>query len=152
MKLHDSRLNSCLAAILLLAMATPTLAATKPKPKAAAKPVAAKIEPAMTPDSLIADARAASGRGETELALRLAQSAIVADPARPSSYDALAEVYAASAQPDFARNYFNEALSIDPSDAAATRAIAALDGNSDTRAAQADRVKPDTNGAKTGTP
>ena len=34
------------------------------------------------------------GKGDTELALRLAQSAIVADPARPSSYVALGDIYA----------------------------------------------------------
>ena len=147
MRLRDSRL----ATVLLLVMATPVLAANKPAPAkprpAATKAAPAKPEPVMTPDGLMADARAASGRGETELAVRLAQSAIVADPARPAAYNALAEVYAASAQPDFARNYYNEALSIDPSDVTATRAIAALDGSSDTRAAKAD-----VNGAKTGTP
>ena len=150
MRSLDSRLCVTAAALLLLA-AAPALATAKPAPakhaKPAAKMVAAKPEPVMTPDSLMADARAASMRGDTELALRLAQSAIVADPTRPATYDALAEVYAASNQADFARNYYNEALSIDPGDAIATRAIAALDGNSDTRAAKAD-----TNGAKSATP
>ncbi len=118
---------------LLLLSAAPAFAA-KPAP-----------EPVNTPDSLVAAARAAASRGETELALRLAQSAIVADPARPASYDALGDVYAASNQPEFARNYYNEALSIDPLDAAAIRAIAALDRNGEKRAANV-------SGTKTGTP
>ena len=112
-----------------------------------AKAVAAKaasVEPAATPESLIADAHAAAGRGETDLALRLAQSAIVADPSRTSSYDALADIYAGSGHPDFARNYYDEALSIDPADATATKAIAMLDHNGDRRAANT--------GTKTGTP
>ena len=141
MKFLDSRLA---AAFLMVTMAVPAGAATRPVHAKPAKAAAAKPEPAVTPDSLMADARAATGRGETELALRLAQSAIVADPARPAAYNALAEVYAATNQPDFARNYYNQALSIDPSDATATRAIATLDGNADTRAAQAGKIKPET--------
>jgi hypothetical protein len=57
----------------------------------------------------------------------LAQSAIVADPSKPSSYDALGDIYAGESQPDFARNFYDKALEIDPADAAATKAIAALD-------------------------
>jgi tetratricopeptide (TPR) repeat protein len=159
MKFLDSRSSLALtAAALVLLAVTPALAAPKPVP-VKSKPAAksrlvkpAKPEIAATPESLIADARAAAGRGDTELALRLAQAAIVADPARPASYDALGDVYAATAQPDFARNYYDQALSIDPADPTATRAIAALDRGSDTRAAQAITVKPDTEGVKTGTP
>jgi tetratricopeptide (TPR) repeat protein len=148
--------DSCLAVALLLA-ASPALAVTPPASgpahapaktrHAAAKNPAPAPEAVNTPESLIADAHAAQSRGETELALRLAQSAIVADPARPASYDALGDVYAQSGQPDFARTYYDEALSIDPSDMDATRAVAALDRGSDTRAASASLQ-----GTKTGTP
>jgi len=87
---------------------------------------------------LIARARDAQNRGETDLAQRLAQSAIVADPARPAGYDALGDVYAAAGEPDFARPYYDEALSIDPTDTAAQRALAALDRKDDTHTAKAD--------------
>ena len=50
-------------------------------------------------DDLMRQAQAATAKGDTELALRLAQSAIVADPARPASYDALGDLYAAPASP-----------------------------------------------------
>lgn len=82
---------------------------------------------AVTVESLLAQARAATAKGEVELALRLAQSAIVADPARPTSYVALGDIHAAAGQLDYARNYYEAALEIDPQDAAALRAIAALD-------------------------
>ena len=53
---------------------------------------------------------------------------------------------AAQDQPDFARSYYNEALSIDPTDSAALQAIASLDrGASDQRAAN-------TEGSQTRTP
>lgn len=87
---------------------------------------------------LIARARDAQSKGETDLAQRLAQSAIVADPAQPAGYDALGDIYAAAGQPDFARPYYDEALSIDPTDTAAQRALAALDHGSDTHTAKAD--------------
>ena len=157
MRFPDSRPIPRMAALLLLLTASPALAATAPTPTAkpqvhkAPQPAAKKAAPAPeagnTPDSLIAAARAAQSRGETELALRLAQSAIVLDPARPDTYDALGDIYAASSQPDFARNYYSAALSIDPTDAAATRAIAALDRAGNQRAANAS-----TDGTKTGTP
>ncbi|MEY4707557.1 MAG: Tetratricopeptide repeat [Pseudomonadota bacterium] len=93
--------------------------------------IAAPSKPAQTAsvtvESLLTQARAATAKGEVELALRLAQSAIVADPARPTSYVALGDIHAAAGQPDYARNYYEAALEIDPQYPAALRAIAALD-------------------------
>jgi tetratricopeptide (TPR) repeat protein len=146
--------DSCLAVALVLTV-SPALAVTAPAHAPKPKHVAAKKAPAPetinTPASLIADAHAAQSRGETELALRLAQSAIVADPALPASYDALGDVYVASNQPDFARTYYDEALSIDPTDTGATRAIAALDRGSDTRSAN-NAHSVNAEGTKTDTP
>ena len=120
-----------LSSLLLLALALPADAATPAKPvaKAEAKPAAKApvIEPQPDPVTLIAQARDAQSRGESDLALRLAQSAIVADPARPASYDALADLYLALNQPEAARSYFGEALSIDPNDPGALEGMAALD-------------------------
>ena len=146
MKFPDSSLSLLLLALLL---ATPASAAVAKKP---AKPVAkaAVIEPQPDPVTLIARSRDAQAKGDIELALRLAQAAIVADPARASSYDALADIYAANNAPDYARNYYDEALSIDPTDMAALKAIAALDrGASDKRAANA---ATNIDGTKTGNP
>lgn len=112
-----------LAALLLAlpAMSTPALAATpKPKAKAAA-------EKPLTVEGLLAQARAATQHGDTDLALRLAQSAIVQDPARPGSYVALGDVYAAMGQAEFARSYYEAALAIEPADAGAKKAVAALE-------------------------
>jgi len=83
--------------------------------------------PADTVGSLITQARDAQSQGNTELALRLAQSAIVADPSRPTSYVALGDIYAAAGQQDYARTYYNEALSIDPADPSALKAVSDLD-------------------------
>jgi len=83
--------------------------------------------PSDTATALIGQAQAAQSRGETELALRLAQSAIVADPKLTGAYVALGDIYAHAGQKDYARNYYDEALEIDPSDPAALKAIAALD-------------------------
>jgi len=130
--------ESLLAGVLVLALAPSAWAATAPAPAAAEAP--------LTADSLAAQARAASARGETDLAMRLAQSAIVANPARTTGYDTLADVYAANHQPDFARAYYNAALAIDPTDSTATNAIAALDRAGDTRKADA------SDGAKPGAP
>jgi len=128
MKARDSVL------VLLLMLSSPALAATPTAP----------VPPVLDSAQLAAQARAAMARGEVDLALRLAQSAIVADPSRPSSYDALGDVYAANHEPDYARNYYEEALSIDPSDPTATKAIASLDRAGDTRKADAsaDGAKP----------
>ena len=80
--------------------------------------------PAVT--ALLTQAREAQIRGEAEKALRLAQSAIVADPARTEAYVALGDLYARQGQPDYARSYYDLALQIDPQDAAALKAIASL--------------------------
>ena len=65
---------------------------------------------------LLVKARAAESKGDTELALRMAQAAIVADPARHALLcGKLAGIYAKDHQFDFARAYYDEALSIDPS-------------------------------------
>jgi len=110
------------------------LLATSP---ALAAPVKqAKLEAPVTVESLLADARAAAGRGETELALRLAQAAIVADPARPGSYVALGDLYVGTGQPDYARNFYDAALGIDPSEPSALKALSALDRSSTVNAAR----------------
>jgi tetratricopeptide (TPR) repeat protein len=137
----DSSLGLLVAAALL---ATPAIAATAPAKKSA-KPVAVAEAP-LNANDLMSQARQAQSRGDNELAVRLAQSAIVVGPDRSDTYDALGDVYVAQNEPDFARSYYNEALSIDPADAAAQKAIAALDhGASDQRAAN-------TQGSQTGTP
>ena len=114
-----------LLAALLLATAPAWAAPTKaPKPA-----------PPVTVESLLAQAHDAVGKGDTELALRLAQSAIVADPARPTSYVALGDIYAEAGQPDYARNFYDAALGIDPVDPGALKALSALDkGRSSTTA------------------
>jgi len=83
--------------------------------------------PADAVGALITQAHEAQSQGNTELALRLAQSAIVADPARPASYVALGDIYAAAGQQDYARTYYNEALSIDPAEPSALKAVTDLD-------------------------
>jgi tetratricopeptide (TPR) repeat protein len=105
-----------------LLMAAPTTLVASP----AAQPDASQAAGDRAAD-LLAQARAAESRGETELALRLAQSAIVAAPAQPNSYVALGDIYAESGHPDFARTYYDAALEIDPAEARAQKAIAALD-------------------------
>ena len=101
------------------------------KVTAPAKPPAP--EPPVTVESLLTQSQAATGRGEIELALRLAQSAIVADPARPGSYVALGDIYAQTGQPDYARNFYDAALGIDPIDPGALKALAALDSGRSSR-------------------
>jgi Flp pilus assembly protein TadD len=110
--------------VLLTALlaAAPAMAA-KPKPKpAAAQPV--------TVEALLAQSRAAITKGDTDLALRLAQSAIVADPRRTASYIALGDIYAETGQAEFARSYYDAALVIDPAEPAALKALAGLDNTS----------------------
>ena len=111
---------------LLLLTVSPVLAAP-------AKP---KVELPVTVESLLAQAHAAVGRGETELALRLAQSAIVANPARPDSYVALGDIYAETGQADYARNFYDAALGIDPSEPNALKGLTALDHGSTVNAAR----------------
>ena len=139
---HDSLFPAFLALALLTG---PALAATSPKRPVAAKPAPVVIEPQPDAADLITKAHAAQDRGEADLALRLAQAAIVAAPARPATYVALGDVYAAQGQPEAARSYYNEALSIDPADDAALKAMAALDHDNSQRSANAQ-------GPKTGTP
>jgi tetratricopeptide (TPR) repeat protein len=112
----------------LLALALPVSgasAATKPA-KAAAKTAAPAPEAPLTVDSLLAQAKEAATKGDTELAVRLAQAAIVQDPARTGSYVALGDVYASAGQPDYARSYYDAALDIDPADTAAQKALSDL--------------------------
>jgi Flp pilus assembly protein TadD len=116
-----SRTIPFLAALLL---AVPALAATKPKAAPKPKPV---VEQPVTVEGLSAQAKAALAKGDTELALRLGQAAIVADPARPSSYVALGDIYAETGQGEFARSYYDAALAIDPAEPGALKAMAALD-------------------------
>ncbi len=111
--------------------AAPRKAAIKP-PAAAAQPA-----PALSADDLMRDAQAAQAKGDHDLALRLAQSAIVAAPSRPVVYTVLGDLYAANGDADFARFYYRQALSIDPVDADAGRAMAALDRSTDQQAAKA---------------
>ncbi len=117
-----SRPIPALAVLLIsaVALATPGLAARAKHPKPAAEP------PPVTVESLLTQAHEAIGKGDTDLAVRLAQSAIVADPARPGSYVALGDIYAQTGQPDYARSYYDEALGIDPAEPNALKAIATL--------------------------
>jgi Tfp pilus assembly protein PilF len=88
-------------------------------PAHAANPPAAVV-------SLLTQAQDAQVRGETELALRMAQAAIVADPAQTVSYVALGDIYARQGHAEYARSYYEIALQIDPQDAAALKAMAGL--------------------------
>ncbi len=112
-----SRTIPVLAALLLAASTAYAAPAKK----------AAKPEPPVTVESLLARAHAATTKGDIELALRMAQSAIVADPARPGSYVALGDIYAQAGQPDYARSFYDAALGIDPADPGALKALAGLD-------------------------
>jgi Flp pilus assembly protein TadD len=103
------------------------LAVLLPVTAAMAAPAKAVKEPPVTVESLLAGAHAATARGDIELALRLAQSAIVADPARPTSYVALGDVYAQAGEGEYARSYYDAALDIDPVNPSALKAISALD-------------------------
>ena len=145
---RDSGLCLVLAASLLLAGSAMAATAPAKQPvKASAKPAAAAmVAPPLNANDLMTQARQAQTRGEGELAVRLAQAAIVVAPARPDTYVTLGDMYTAQNQPDFARSYYNEALSIDPFDAGAQQAVAALDrGVADQRAANIQ-------GSQTGTP
>ena len=108
-------------AVLLLstaALSTGLCAAPVKHPKPVEQPV--------TVESLLTQAHDAIGKGDTDLAVRLAQSAIVADPARPTSYVALGDIYAQAGQADYARSFYDEALGIDPAEPNALKAIDAL--------------------------
>jgi tetratricopeptide (TPR) repeat protein len=99
-------------------------AAAKAAPVKAAKPT--KPEPPLTVEGLLAQSREAVTKGDTDLAVRLAQAAIVQNPARASSYVALGNIYATTGQPEFARNFYDAALGIDPADAGAQKALSDL--------------------------
>lgn len=114
---------SFILAALALPAATPAMAA---KPRPARPQGASTAQPADPVAALLEQSRDAQAKGEAELALRLAQSAIVADPARPGSYVALGELYAMAGQDAYARSYYEAALQIDPQDAGAKAAVAAL--------------------------
>lgn len=108
-------------------------APTKPVPAkaAAAKAAPAKAaktapEPPLTVEGLLAKSKDAVTKGDTDLAVRLAQAAIVQNPALASSYVALGNIYATSGQPEFARNFYDAALGIDPADAGAQKALSDL--------------------------
>jgi Flp pilus assembly protein TadD len=93
-------------------------------------------EPPVTVESLLSQAHDAAGKGDTDLAVRLAQSAIVADPARPTSYVALGDIYAQVGQPEYARSFYEEALGIDPVEPNAVKALTALNREHTARANQ----------------
>jgi Flp pilus assembly protein TadD len=116
-----SRTIPALLAVLLPLMSSATAAMAAPAKTVKEAPV--------TVESLLAGAQAATAKGDIDLAVRLAQSAIVADPARPTSYVALGNVYAQSGQGDYARSYYDAALDIDPVNPSALKAISALDHN-----------------------
>ena len=108
-------------------------APTKPVPAkaAVAKAAPAKTakpapEPPLTVEGLLAQSRDAVTKGDTDLAVRLAQAAIVQNPALASSYVALGNIYATAGQPEFARNFYDAALGIDPADAGAQKALSDL--------------------------
>lgn len=117
--------------LVALALALPAHAATPARPRPAAASVPQPADPVT---ALLDQSRDAQARGESELALRLAQSAIVADPARPASYVALGVLYAMAGQDAYAQSYYEAALQIDPADPAAQRAIAALGATKTTAA------------------
>ena len=99
-------------------------AAAKAAPVKAVKPT--KPEPPLTVEGLLAQSREAVTKGDTDLAVRLAQAAIVQNPALASSYVALGNIYATAGQPEFARNFYDAALGIDPTDAGAQKALSDL--------------------------
>jgi cytochrome c-type biogenesis protein CcmH/NrfG len=123
--------------LLVMLAVSPALAAPiKSAPAKASVPAKPKAEPPVTVESLLVQSQAASGRGETELALRLAQAAIVADPARPASYVVLGDIYAGTGQPDYARSFYESALGIDPSEPNALKALSTLDHGATVNAAR----------------
>jgi Tfp pilus assembly protein PilF len=103
-------------AVLLLSTGAWAAPVKRPKP----------AEPPVTVESLLSQAHDAAGKGDTDLAVRLTQSAIVADPARPTSYVALGDIYAQVGQPEYARSFYEEALGIDPVEPNAVKALTAL--------------------------
>jgi tetratricopeptide (TPR) repeat protein len=127
--------DSMILALVLLA--APAFAAAPHAPAKHKAPIAApvSVDPA---GDLIGQAQTAQANGDKDLAVRLAQAAIVADPARPATYVVLGDLYAANGDADYARFYYGEALAIDPADVGATKAMAALEHGDTQRAAKAD--------------
>ncbi|MBV9331469.1 MAG: tetratricopeptide repeat protein [Alphaproteobacteria bacterium] len=80
-----------------------------------------------TSDLLMAKSRAADRAGNRAAAMRLAESAIVADPGRAASYVELGDLYMRAGQPDFASFYYSEALEIDPLDMSVQKALTRAD-------------------------
>jgi len=103
---------------------------------AASKPHPAPVTP-LTVESLLAKSRAAEQAGKGEAALRYAQAAIVADPARASTYAALADLYMRQHDADSAGFYYAEALEIDQQYAPAQKGLqdSATQANTSTAAA-----------------
>ncbi len=93
-------------------------------------------------DSLLARSKAAESRGESDKAIRLAQSAVVTDPARASSYTALGDLYARSGEAGYAAYYYGEALAIDPLEPEAQKGLARADRAAEQAAAARSLDKP----------
>jgi tetratricopeptide (TPR) repeat protein len=80
-----------------------------------------------TSESLMTRSRVAEKLGKADAAERLAQSAIVANPLRASSYVGLADLYLREGRMDFAGFYYAEALEIEPENREAQRGLAQVD-------------------------
>lgn len=65
-------------------------------------------------ETLIARSHAAEARGKVDEAVVLMQAAVVAGPARASTYVLLGDLYARQHELHFARKYYDDALDIDP--------------------------------------
>jgi len=76
--------------------------------------------------SLVHKSHAAESHGRMDSAIMLMQSAMVADPARVETYVALGDLYRRAHEDDFARYYYNEALTLDPQTDAATRGLSVI--------------------------
>ena len=126
---------SALAALLLAANLASAAPAKAPVPAKSTMPAKAP-EPPVTVEALLTQAQDATTKGDIELALRMAQSAIVADPARPGSYVALGDIYAETGHADYARDFYDAALGIDPSEPNALRGLSALEHGSTVNAAR----------------
>lgn len=67
-----------------------------------------------TVDTLAARSNVAAAAGKLDEAVMLLQAAMVADPARASTYVLLGDLYGRRNDPLLARNYYDQALFIDP--------------------------------------
>jgi tetratricopeptide (TPR) repeat protein len=99
--------------------------------------VEAALASASEADSLLARSKAEEVAGHEQAAIRLAQAAIVSNPARTDSYTALADLYARAHDGESASFYYQEALDIDPQDSAAQRGLMLAQNADKTRAAAA---------------